>query len=54
MRQRMFYVTVTSEDVCWSLWNVKSINENFLQHALSRYVHNRSLFDIFTELLNLL
>ena len=26
----------------------------FLQHALSRYVHNRSLFDIFTELLNLL
>ena len=22
---------------------------NFLQHALSRYVYNRSLFDIFTQ-----
>ena len=28
---------------------VKFINESFLQHALSRYGYNRSLFDIFTQ-----
>ena len=38
-------VAVTSEDVCWSIRNVKFIN--VLQHALSRYVYNRSLCVIF-------
>ena len=39
---------MTSEDVCWSIRDVKFINESFL-HVLSRYVYNRSLFDIFTQ-----
>ena len=36
-------VTVTSYET-WSHHKWK-----FLQHALSRYVYNRSLFDIFTQ-----
>ena len=44
------WVIVTSEDVCWSIRNVKFINESFYSmHALSGYVSNRSLFDIFTQ-----
>ena len=35
------YLTVTSEDVCWSIRNVNFIK--FLQHAMPRCVYNRSL-----------
>ena len=43
-------VTVTSEYVCWSIRNVKFINENFYNiHGLSCNVYNRSLFAIFSS-----
>ena len=38
----VFYPTVTSEDVCWGIRNVKSLIK-VLQHALFCHVCNRSL-----------
>ena len=43
----MYYPTVTSEDVCWGIRNVKSsLIKNVLQHALCCHVCNHSLYNI--------
>ena len=44
----VFYPTVTSEDVCWGMRNVKSLIK-VLQHALFYHVCNRSLCIISVE-----
>ena len=44
-------VTVTSEDVCWSIRNVKFINESFYNmRCLVTFITYRSLFVIFTHI----
>ena len=47
--QWMNFSTVTSEDVCCYVRNVKFLKSLFLQHALFHHVCYRSFCFIFTE-----